>query len=609
MTSRRRRATVPVLVTTFSAIAHTDIQGSTRLWERLGPGFAPLLSEHNRILRESAKAGREIATEGDSFTFEFPSADEAVAFALTAQRALHDYPWPALAGELLVRIGVHAGDVQGDANAAAEVAPRARLIAAAAHGGQILLTAQARGLAGNALALGVLTDLGEHRLAAHDRPERIFQLLSSSLPARLFPPARTLSSRPTNISSEPDRFVGRTQEFQEISALLPTQAGRLVTLTGPGGIGKSRLAREIALALLPQFEGGCWLADLMEARTSADVSRAVAHALGVPLPAGEDPAAAVADALEYRKPLLLVIDGFEALVDHAAATIGLWTRHARQVRFLVTSISLLGLSGEREVALGPLSSPGSLKSAATAQGLEAFEAAQLFLDRATLARPGFRLSDGNASAVGRICADLEGIPLAIELAAARLAELPPEEMLRELESQFHLRDTSPTGGPRRRQSLAGALEWSYGLLSEWQKSAFHQVCAFRGGFFLESAEDVIDLSAEPDAPLAIDAVQALRDRSLLRTHDTPFGTRFSFFRAIRDFGERHFRESRGEAPWRALEDRHARHFNSQVRRWTAAGPSAASSFDRLDLELDNFFAIQDRFLARAAAGDATAAAT
>ena len=589
-----------------AAVAHTDIQGSTRLWERLGPGFAPLLSEHNRILREAAKAGRELATEGDSFTFGFSSAQEAVTFALTAQLELHAHAWPVAAGELLVRIGVHAGEATGDASS---VAPRARLVAGAAHGGQILLTAQARDAAGSALEGAVLTDLGEQRLAAHDRPERVFQVLPAELRSREFPPPRTLSSRPTNIAPEPDRFVGRVREFEELSTLVPSPAGRLVTLTGPGGIGKSRLARELSLSLLSKFEGGCWLADLLEARTAADVSRAVAHALGIPLPAGENPAGAIAGALEFRKPLLLVLDGFEALVDHAAATIGVWAKRARNVRFLVTSITLLGLSGEREVALGPLSSPGVARSPSVAGELASFDAALLFLDRAARARPGFALTDANANAIGRICADLEGIPLAIELAAARLADLPAEEMLRELESQFHLRDSSPTGGPRRRQSLAGALEWSYGLLSDWQRSAFHQVCAFRGGFFLESAEEVIDLSAEQDAPLAIDAVQALRDRSLLRTHDTPFGTRFSMFRAIRDFGERHFKESSGEPAWRALEDRHARHFLAQVRRWSAAGPAAAELFDRLDLELDNFFAIHDRFLSRAAAGDPGAAAT
>ncbi len=585
-----------------NAAAHTDIQGSTRLWEKLGPGFAPLLAEHNRILREAAVAGKEIATEGDSFTFLFPSAAAAVAFALKAQQALHAHSWPAAAGELLVRIGIHAGEESP--------APRARLVAGAAHGGQVLLTADARAAAGSALDGASVSDLGDHRLAVHDRPERVFQVLPPSLASRTFPPPRTLSSRPTNILPERDRFVGRAREIEELSALVPSPAGRLVTLTGPGGIGKSRLAREIALSLVPQFEGGCWFADLLEARSAADVSRAAAHALGIPLPAGDVPAAVVADALEFRKPLLLVLDGFEALVDHAAATVGLWVRKARHVRVLVTSITLLGLSGEREFALGPLSSPEATRGVPTAKGVAGFDAARLFVDRAARARPGFDLDDANAPVIGRICADLEGIPLAIELAAARLAELSPEEMLRELEGQFHLRDTSPTGGPRRRQSLAGTLEWSYGLLTGWQRSAFHQACAFRGGFFLESAEDVIDLSAEPDAPLAIDAVQALRDRSLLRTHDTPFGTRFSFFRAIREFGENRFRQSGGERAWRDLEDRHARHFLAQARRWAPSqGTSPAECFQRLELELDNFFAVHDRFIARAAAGDPEAAAT
>lgn len=585
-----------------NAVVHTDIQGSTRLWEKLGPAFAPLLAEHNRLLREAARGGKELATEGDSFTFAFPSAADAVKFALSAQERLHAASWPEAAGALLVRMGIHS--------AGESPVPRARLIAGAAHGGQILLTAEAQAEAGSALEGAILSDLGEHRLAAHDRPERIFQVLPLSLSARTFPPPRTLSSRPTNILPERDRFIGRERELEELTALLPSPAGRLVTLTGPGGIGKSRLAREIALSLVPQFEGGCWFADLLEARSAADVSRAAAHALGIPLPAGDAPAAVVADALEFRKPMLLVLDGFEALVDHAAATVGLWVRKARHVRILVTSITLLGLSGEREFALGPLSSPAPARGVPTALGVGGFDAARLFVDRASRARPGFLLSDDNAAAVGRICADLEGIPLSLELAAARLAELTPDEMLRELESQFHLRDSSPTGGPRRRQSLAGTLDWSYGLLTGWQRSAFHQACAFRGGFFLESAEEVIDLSGEPDAPLAIDAVQALRDRSLLRTHDTPFGTRFSFFRAIREFGENRFRQSAGDQAWRDLEDRHARHFLAQARRWQPApGSPATEHYQRLDLELDNFFAVHDRFVARAGAGDPGASTT
>lgn len=564
------------------AVAHTDIQGSTRLWEKLGPAFAPLLAEHNRILREAAAKGRELATEGDSFTFAFGSAGDAVEFALRVQEALHAYAWPAESGELLVRIGVHVEEPGPGA--------RARLVSGAAHGGQVLVTAAARAAAGPALEGASVTDLGEHRLAAHDRPERLFQVLPAPLARRTFPPPRTLSSRPTNVPAEVNSFVGRAREIEELTSLIPAPAGRLVTLTGPGGIGKSRLARELASRLVPSFEGGCWFADLLEAHSAADVSRAAALALGLPLPAGEDPASAVADALEFRKPLLLVLDGFEALVDHAAATVGLWVRRARHVRVLVTSITLLGLSGEREFALGPLPPQ---------------DASRLFLDRAARARPGFGLTPENSAAVSRICADLEGIPLALELAAARLAELAPAEMLRELENQFHLRDSSPSGTPGRRQSLAGALEWSYGLLSGWQRSAFHQACAFRGGFFLESAEEVIDLASEPDAPLAIDAVQALRDRSLLRTTDTRFGTRFSFFRAIREFGERRFRETAGEAAWRAVEDRHARHFLEQARRQSGV-PLTAEAVDRFELELDNWFAIHDRFLARAAAEPAAA---
>ncbi|MBI2923969.1 MAG: tetratricopeptide repeat protein [Planctomycetes bacterium] len=573
---------------TFAAFVHTDIQGSTRLWECLGHAFATILSDHNRLLRDAIAAcgGTEIGTEGDSFTVGFSSADEAVSFALRAQESLHAHPWPTEAGEILVRIGVHAG----------EPCSRVRLVASAGHGGQIVVSGGAAEAA--ARSAGVLTPLGEHRLAPGDRPEPLLQLLPRALADRAFPPPRTLTVRPTNIPPAASTFVGRSREVAELREILPQPAGRLVTLTGPGGIGKTRLAQRAALDLVEAFEGGCWFADLSEARNVRELAWAVATALGMPLAGNDDPAGAIADVLEYRKPVLLVLDGFEALVEHAPATLGLWSRRARHARFLVTSLTLLGVSGEREVPVPPLPAP-PVAPGARARGaaeVSAYDAVRLFVDRAAAGAHGFALTDANADAVAEICADLEGIPLAIELAAARMSDLGAVEMLRELRNQFQIRDTSPAGGARRRHTLQGALEWSYGLLSESQKTAFHQACIFRNGFFLEAAEDVVDLSACPDAPLAIDAVQALRDRSLVRTTDTSLGTRFSMFRSIREFGETRMAEALSTAERRALEERHARHFLEYGDLWRArlAGPEAAEAYDRLDMERENLCAVQDR---------------
>ena len=585
-------------------LVHTDIQGSTRLWDRLGHSFADVLADHNRILREAiaAHGGRELETEGDSFTISFPTAGDGVLFALAAQEALHAHPWPSDAGEILVRMGIHTGEavVQGGA-VAGPVPGRCRLIAGAGHGGQILLSEAARAAAGDSLSGAAVTDLGEHRLTPQDRSEHLVQALPLSLAGRAFPPLRTLTSRPTNIISARSRFVGRERELAVLAALVPQPAGRLVTLTGPGGIGKTRLACELGGRLIESFEGGCWIADLVEAQGVDGIGRAVARALGVPLGGGEDSARAVADVLEFRKSILIVLDGFEALTDHAAATVGLWMKRARHARFLVTSLSLLGLSGEREVPLEPLPVPGRDGRKRSAAEVGAFDGVKLFVDRAAMKEPTFALTEANAGEVADICSDLEGMPLAIELAAARLAEVGSGAMLRELEGRV----PPDKGVPRRRQSFLGALEWSYGLLTPWQRGAFHQACVFRGGFYLEAAEEVIDLGEFADAPLAIDAVQALRDRSLLRTEDTPCGTRFAMFRSIRGFGEERLRELMPARAVLALEARHANHYLACAEQWVARIRSRdpGEGFDRLELERDNLLAAHERFVGREGGAD------
>lgn len=460
---------------------------------------------------------------------------------------------------------------------------RTRLIAASAHGGQSVVSAGA--LSASALPPdAVVTDLGEHQLGPLDSPEPLRQVLPRALASRTFPPLRTLSARKTNIVADRSSFVGRKRELEELESLLLTPAGRLVILTGFGGIGKTRLARQAALLVLPVFEGGCWFADLMEARTPAQASEAVATAMGIPIQGGDDPARAVADALEFRAPFLLVLDGFEGIVDCAAATLGLWLRKARQGRFLVTSQSLPGLSGERELPLGPLPCPAPAASAAE---LMQSDAARLLLDRAASSRGNFTPSEADARILARICADLEGIPLALELAAARLAAANPKELLGNLARVAS--DPQAAAGPAAGRSLQDTLTWSYGLLNDWQRSALAQTCTFRGGFFLEAAEEVIDLTAFPDAPLAMDAVQALRDRSLLRTADTHLGTRFSLFRTIREYGEARWRESAPEPERAALEFRHAStlaHLLESANR-RLDGESPREELARIELEREN----------------------
>ncbi|MBI2923970.1 MAG: tetratricopeptide repeat protein [Planctomycetes bacterium] len=587
--------------------AVTDIQGSTELWERLGPRFAPILAEHNRIVREalSARGGVEIKTEGDSFTAVFPAASRAVAFALEVQSRLHAHPWPAETGEILVRIGVHAGPALRSIDAATGrtvwtgSAPAvSTAVAAAAHGGQVLLTGPARAAAGDALTDATQADLGEHILPGDARPVRLWQALPLDLAARRFPPPRTPGARATNVPPERNLFVGRDAELRELTALVPSPAGRIVTLTGPGGIGKTRLALHTAALLLPRFPGGAWLVDLSEARTAADVAHATAHVLGSPLTGRDSPEQGVAAVLEFRKPILLVLDGFEGAVAHAAATVGLWARRAREARLLVTSRTLLHIAGEREFPVGPLAAPARAARGGTSRipapgDLERIDAVRLFVDRAREAAPSFGLSPANAGPIAEICAGLEGIPLALELAAARLRDLPLDRVVADLDRRLHLLDVPSGSGAERRQTLVGALEWTCGLLAEWERSAFEQASVFHGGFFLDAAEAVIDLSAFPDAPLAMDAVQSLRDKSLLRTADTPFGTRISMFQPVREMGERLLLERADPAALRALRERHARHFVAEAEslRQRIFGPGAREVLERLATEEENLLAV------------------
>jgi len=601
-------------------LVFTDIQGSTALWERLGDGFVGLLEAHNRILREALArfGGEEVKTEGDAFMVAFASTADSVRFALAAQEALHAESWPAEAGELLVRMGLHTGDpitvadpATGRMDYFGPVVNRAARVASAAHGGQILLTEATRAGAEAALTGAAVSDLGEHRLRGLERPERLFQALPPPLAGRSFPPPRTLTARPTNLPVPTTSFIGRDRELRELADLVADAGVRLVTLTGPGGTGKTRLALRLGHELLDRHEGGVWFADLTEATTAAGVANAVAQAFGVPLAGKGPPERAVADLLAYRRPLLLVLDNFEQLVDHAPATIGLWRERAPHVRFLVTSRSLLGLAGEREFPVAPLSAParGTVRLARAAL-VEAFDGIKLFLDRAREARPGFTLTDANASAVAQICSELDGLPLAIELAAVRVRILGPEEIRLKLDQRFQLLRSSRRDLGRRQQTLLGAIEWSHDLLADWEREAFLQACAFRGGFFLDAAEAVIDLAAFPDAPPAMDVVQRLREKSLLKTTETRFGMRYGMYASIRDFGEQKGREAGRGVASPSLARRLAGHYLAWAGAWaerihTADGLEA---LDRLELETENLFAVQDGALGASEAETAARAA-
>ncbi|MGQ0627444.1 MAG: adenylate/guanylate cyclase domain-containing protein [Phycisphaerales bacterium] len=594
-------------------IIFTDIQGSTSLWEKLKEHFAPILDLHNRIIREAIDLcrGYEVKTVGDAFMIAFADALDALRCAVLMQELLTSQKWPESSGEILVRVGMHTGEPIADVNPqTARVdyfGPMVNMSArveSAAHGAQILLSGATHAEVASRLAesdLGSieLADLGEHRLKGIDSPERIFQVISPRLPHRDFPPIATLTTLPTNLPYQQSTFVGREREIDELTALLTDPKVRAVTLTGPGGTGKTRLSLRLGNVLLDKFEGGVWVANLARAQTAEDVSAAVAAALGLQLSGGEAPERVVANVLEYRKPLLLILDNFEQVAQHSAKTVGLWMTRAPKVKFLVTSQAVLALAGETEYRLGPLGVPpreegesaahllgsgGALAAAAT------FDSVKLFVERAREAMPAFNLTEENSRDVMRICAELDGIPLAIELAAARVKIMSPAQMVQRLTQKFQLLRSTRRDIPERHQTLNAAIEWSFDLLSDWEKAAFEQACIFRGGFSLEAAEAVIDLTAHPDAPFPMDAVQMLREKSLLTSRDTPQGVRFHMFRAMREWGEGKFK------PDSALIHRHAEYYTHYATHWEAlrVGPRMAEALDALDLKKDNILAAIDR---------------
>jgi predicted ATPase/class 3 adenylate cyclase len=531
----------------------TDIEGSTRLLQELGDRYAVVLGEHAAIVRRAIAEGGgvEVSTEGDSFFVAFSSPVGAVRAAVAAQRGLATHDWPPGA-PVRVRMGLHTGEgvLSGDNYVGIDV-HRAARIADAAHGGQIILSDATRGLAERSLPEGVsLRDLGEHRLKDIARPERLNHLEIDGLPAD-FPPPRTLDARPNNLPLQLTSFVGREEQIAEIRLLLGRT--RLLTLTGAGGTGKTRLALQVAAAILTEFRDGSFFADLSSVTDPALVPSVVARALGVPEVAGHPILEAVQDHLR-DKELLLVIDNFEQVAEASPAIEELLIA-APELKALVTSRVVLSLRGEQEYEVPPFQPPDP-KRLPDVLTLGRFEAVQLFTERALAVRPEFRVTEENAPAVAEITVRLDGLPLAIELAATRTKVLTPEQILPRLQKRLSLLTSGVRTLPERQRTLRGAIAWSYDLLDEAERRLFARLSVFSGGWTLESAEAVCD----PEG-LGLDALEGLTslvDKSLVRRVEPADALpRFSMLETIREFGQEQL-EAGGDLDLVAR--RHADHF-------------------------------------------------
>jgi predicted ATPase/class 3 adenylate cyclase len=578
----------------------SDIEGSSRLEQDVGTRtYATLLARHRAILRAAfaAHGGVEQGTEGDSFFVVFPSASEAVRAAVEGQVGLSTGDWPE-GHPVRVRMGLHTGEATqvGEGYVGIDI-NRAARIAAAGHGGQVLVSTATRGLVGETLPAGVSwRDLGTYRLRDFPEPARLSQLVVDGLPGD-FPALRTVDARPNNLPMSLTTFVGRERELAEARRLLGT--ARLLTVSGPGGMGKTRFAIELAHLVASEFPDGTFFVPLEPIDDPVLVPGTIAQTVGIVESGARPPLELLAELLAGQR-VLLVLDNFERLTA-AAPTIGDLLRAAPGLRFVVTSRAILHLSGEHEFPLDGLAVPPDLdrltpegrigRAGATARAIEpdrllGYDAVRLFVERAMAARPSFSLDRSNAVAVARICARLDGMPLPIELAAARVRLLPPDAILTRLERQLELLASSARDVPERQRTLRGAIAWSYDLLDEPSRHLLERLACFSGGCDLETAELVCGPAEELGRDV-FDGIADLADQSLIRRSEADGEIRFSMPDTIRTFALERLGE-RGETD--ELRRRHAAAFLDLAR--TAApelsGADQRRWVERLEREHDNF---------------------
>jgi predicted ATPase/class 3 adenylate cyclase len=579
MSAPRRPVPLPTGTVTF---LFTDMEGSTRLAQGLGTAdWPPVLERHRALIRTAiaAHGGIEVETEGDGFFVAFDRAGAAIAAAADAQRALAAEPWSPDAS-VRVRMGIHTGDgrLDADGDYVGTDVHRAARVAAAGHGGQVLVSATTRALVGNDLPAGVTSrDLGEHRLKDLDEPVVLHQLVIDDLPST-FPALRTLDT-PTNLPVQLTSFLGREREISEILRLLAE--ARLLTLTGSGGTGKTRLAIEVGRRALDRYPDGVWFVALGSIREPDLVASTIAQELGLADRGGRDPLARLTDHLRGRRALI-ILDNFEQ-VTAAAGVARTLIGACPSVDVLVTSRSALHVSGEREFPVPPLGvpDPRHLPDLAT---LSQFEAVALFIERARAVRPGFSVTNESAPPIAEICYRLDGLPLAIELAAARIKLLTPQAILARFDDRLSLLAGGARDLPERQQTLRGAIAWSHDMLDAPDRTLFACLSVFSGGADLES----IDAVCGPDLPSgdAFDGLASLVDKSLVRQVEGLAGEpRFTMLGTIREFAAE---QLAGEEDG-AVRERHAARY-AELASSAAAdimGAGKRQLLDLLEQEHDN----------------------
>jgi predicted ATPase/class 3 adenylate cyclase len=559
----------------------TDIEGSTVLAERLDERWPDLLAEHNRILREAfaGHGGTELGTEGDAFFVAFTAAGSAAAAAAEAQRALASHAWPDN-GAIRVRMGLHTGEPMPTADGYVGLdMHRAARVTAAAHGGQVLVSQTTRDLVPENLDGLTFRDLGDHRLKDLSEPQRLHQLCIEGL-AVDFPPPRTLEGRVANLPAQPTPLVGRDAELDAVRTVLRDESTRMLTLTGPGGTGKTRLALQAAADLVDAFPDGVYGVLLAPISDPDLVALELARVLGVEESSSRSLIEALQAELHSRRALIL-FDNFEHVGAAAELLAGLLAA-CHRLKMLVTSREPLRIAAERQFPVPPLAES---------------EAVMLFVERARALRPEFALTEETAPVVAEICERLDGLPLAIELAAAWTKVLPPAALLKRLEHRLELPAARGRDVPARQTTLRQAIAWSYDLLDDEERRLHSRLSVFIGGCTFEAAERVARADEEPDL---LEGIASLVDRSLLRESEGVGGeARFSMLETIREFALEQLAQTGEEDEFVR---RHALEFARFAEEASAGlrGDAQIVWFERLEAEHDNLRAAMDSSLA---AGD------
>ncbi len=566
----------------------TDIEGSTQLWERYPVAMKTALGQHDGLIHQAVAAhrGQVVKTTGDGFFAVFPSTPDALHCAVEAQASLQSASWKAT-GPLRVRMALHSAEVeqvQGDYFGPA-VNQTARLMALAS-GGQVLVSQAAFDLVGSAPKGIVLRDLGEHRLKDLSRSERVYQAVFGGLPSD-FPALQSIDAFPNNLPVQLSSFIGRELELERVGQLLSST--RLLTLTGSGGTGKTRLSLQAAANALHNHRDGAWLVELASVVEPGLVLPAISAALKV----REQPGRSLLDVLGdflHSKDLLLVLDNCEHLIAACAEVADQLLRLCPRLHILASSREALGIAGETTFLVPSLSIPPA-KQSHPAESLAQAVAGRLFIERARSAVPGFQVSDVQAPDLVKICQRLDGIPLAIELAAARVKVLSLGQLASRLDDRFRLL----TGGSRsalpRQQTLRALIDWSYDLLSEQERKSLRRLSVFAGGWTLEGAEAV---AADPgESADMLEMLAQLTNKSLAMAEQARGrDMRYRLLETIRQYArEKLFDSGEGEL----LRDRHLAYYLrvAEAVEYMNMSPRQGDWMDWCETELDNLRAAID----------------